>query len=262
MTAKFVNIHPNAKIAEGVNIESFVTIHEDVVIGKGSKIYSNAVIMDGARIGENVTIFPGAVVSGTPQDLKFKGEITTTEIGNNTIIRECVTINRGTAAKRKTTIGNNCVLMAYSHVAHDCEIGNNVILVNNVQIAGEVEINDFAILGGSTNVHQFTRIGIHAFTQGGLLLTKDLPPFVKGGRFPASYAGINSVGLNRRGYTNEQINQIQDIYRILYAQGLNFTNALNKITEEIPNTDIKKLIVDFLKSSNRGVIPAPKKHTK
>ena len=259
MTAKFVNIHPNAKIAEGVTIESFVTIHENVVIGKGSKIYSNAVIMDGARIGENVTIFPGAVISGQPQDLKFKGEITTAEIGNNTIIRECATVNRGTLAKEKTIIGNNCILMAYSHVAHDCRIGNNVILANNVQIAGEVEINDFAILGGSTNVHQFTRIGAHAFTQGGLLLGRDIPPFAKAARFPASYAGINSVGLNRRGYTNEQIKQIQDIYRILFVQGYNFTNALNKIKEEIPDSEIKKLIVDFLKSTNRGVIPAPKK---
>ncbi len=259
MIQKFVNVHPNAKIAKNVIIEPFATIHEDVIIGENSKIYANAVIMDGARIGKNVTVFPGAVVAGPPQDLKFKGEITTAEIGDNTVIRECATVNRATIAKEKTVLGKNCILMAYSHVAHDCTIGKNVILANNVQIAGEVEINDFAILGGSTNVHQFTRIGQHAFTQGGLLLGKDIPPYAKAARFPASFAGINSVGLKRRGFSNEQIYEIQDIYRILYSRGYNFTNAFAKIMEEIPESDIKKQITDFMKQTKRGIIPAPKK---
>ncbi len=248
------NVHPEARIAENVTVEAFTTIHKNVVIGKGTKIGANVVIMDGARIGENVTIFPGAVISAIPQDLKFQGEDTTAEIGNNTVIREYVTINRGTVAAGKTVVGNNCLLMAYTHVAHDCLVGNNVILANTVQLAGEVQIADFAILGGGTLVHQFVRIGAHVMTQGGLLLGKDVPPYAIAARYPAAYTGVNSVGLRRRGFTNEQISHIQDIYRILYNSGLNNTQALQKIEDTILDTNEKTLIVNFLKSCERGLI--------
>ena len=254
MEYPLTSIHPGAKIADNVKIEAFVTIHDDVVIGEGTTIHSNVVIMQGARIGKNVTIFPGAVISAIPQDLKFKGEVTTAEIGDNTIIREFVTVNRGTAAKNKTIIGQNCLLMAYVHVGHDCIIGDYVIMANGATLAGEVEIGDFAILGGSTKVHQFCRVGSHVMTQGGLLLGKDIPPYVKSARHPAAYTGINSIGLRRRSFSNNQINSIQDIYRILFNQGLSFTNAMEKINTEIPESVEKDTIVSFLKESKRGII--------
>jgi UDP-N-acetylglucosamine acyltransferase len=206
MNHSLSRVHPEAKIAEGVSIESFVTIEKDVEIGENTWIGPNVVIMDGARIGKNCKIYPGAVISGPPQDLKFKGEITTAEIGDNTIIREYVTLNRGTASKGKTVIGSNCLVMAYVHIAHDCIIGNNVIIVNSVGLAGEIEIGDWAIIGGMTAVHQFVRIGTHAMVGGGSLVRKDIPPFVKASREPLSYVGVNSIGLRRRQYSNEKIN--------------------------------------------------------
>ncbi len=254
MNQPLANIHPEAKIGENVIIEPFVTIHKDVVIGDGTRIFANAVIMDGARIGKNVTIFPNAVISAIPQDLKFQGEITTAEIGDNTVIRESVTINRGTLAKGKTIVGSNCLLMAYAHVAHDCRVGNRVIMANGATLAGEVEVDDFAILGGSTKVHQFTRVGAHVMTQGGLLLGKDAPPFVIAARYIPTYTGVNTVGLKRRGFTQETINQIQDIYRILFTKGLNFPNAIEQITKEIPDSPEKNIILDFLAGSTRGII--------
>ncbi len=254
MNYNLANVHPEARIAEHVIIEPFATVHKDVVIGKGTKISANVVIMDGARIGENVTIFPGAVISAIPQDLKFKGEETTAEIGDNTVVREFVTINRGTVAAGKTVVGKNCLLMAYSHVAHDCVVGNNVILANTVQLAGEVQIGDFAILGGGTLVHQFVRIGEHVMAQGGLLLGKDAPPYIMAARYPAAYTGINIVGLRRRGFTNEQIGQIQEIYKILFSSGLNNAQALEKIISDVKDTPEKETIVAFIKSCERGLI--------
>ncbi len=255
MNYHLANVHPKAKISETAIIEPFATIHEDVVIGDGTKIGANAVIMNGARIGKNVTIFPGAVISAEPQDLKYQGEITTVEIGDNTIIREFVTINKGTNAAGKTVVGKNCLLMAYVHVAHDCIVGNNVILVNNVQLAGEVEVGDFAILGGSTLVHQFCHIGAHVMTQGGLLLGKDIPPFAKSARNPAAYTGINSIGLRRRGFSAEKVEAIQNIYRIIFASGINYTNALKKVKEEVEESTEKAMIVAFMENSKRGLIP-------
>ena len=199
-------IHPQAKIAENVVIEPFVTIYKDVIIGEGTWIGSNVTIMDGARIGKNCRIFPGAVISAQPQDLKYKGEASTVTIGDNTIIRECVTLNRGTALdKNTTTIGANCLLMAYVHVAHDCFIGDNVIIANSVQLAGHIEVQDFAFIGGASAVHQFVSIGAHSIISGGSLVRKDVPPYTKAGREPLSYVGINSVGLRRRGFSSEQI---------------------------------------------------------
>lgn len=247
-------IHPNAKIGENVTIDPFAVIEEDVVIGDNCRVFSHAVILDGARIGKNCRIFPGAVIAGVPQDLKFAGEKTTAEIGDNTTIRECVTINRGTASRGKTIVGDNCLIMAYSHVAHDCVLKNNVIVGNASQIAGEVEIDDFAILSGSVLVHQFTRISKHVMIQGGSRLGKDIPPYILIGRDPIVYCGINIVGLRRRGFSNQQVFQIQDIYRTLYTRGLNNTDALLAIETEYEPSNERNLILNFIKSSKRGIV--------
>ncbi|WP_395803497.1 acyl-ACP--UDP-N-acetylglucosamine O-acyltransferase [Daejeonella sp.] len=248
-------IHPQAKIADTVVIEPFVTIYKDVVIGEGTWIGSNVTIMDGARIGKNCRIFPGAVVSAPPQDLKYKGEPSTVTVGDNTIIRECVTLNRGTALdKNTTTIGSNCLLMAYVHVAHDCVIGNNVIIANSVQLAGHIEVQDFAFIGGASAVHQFVSIGAHSIISGGSLVRKDVPPYTKAGREPLSYVGINSVGLRRRGFTSDQINEIQDIYRTIFLKKFNVSKALDIIETERQPTEIRDEILDFIRNSNRGVM--------
>lgn len=247
-------IHPDAKIASTVVIEPFVTIDKNVVIGEGTQIGSNVTILEGVRIGKNCKIFPGAVIGATPQDLKYKGEDTLVVIGDNTTIRECVTVNRGTASKGKTVVGNNCLIMAYCHVAHDCVVGNNVILGNATQLAGEVEIDDFAILSGACLVHQFTRIGSHVMVQGGSKIGKDVPPFVTAGRDPLSYAGINSIGLRRRGYTNEQIRDIQDVYRYIYLSGMNTSHAVERVQAELPATKERDEILQFVKNSPRGII--------
>lgn len=248
------NVHPEAKIGEGAIIEAFATVAKDVEIGEGTWIGPNAVIMDGARIGKNCKIFPGAVVAGVPQDLKFQGEYTLVEIGDNTTIRECVTINKGTSAKNKTTIGNNCLLMAYTHVAHDCVIKDNVIIGNSVNLAGEVEIDDYAIVSGMSGVHQFVRIGKNSFIQGVSKVGKDVPPYVLAGRDPLSYAGLNSVGLRRKGFSNDEINDIQELYRVIYQKGLNTTDALKQIEENFEESSFRNEIIEFVKSSKRGII--------
>lgn len=194
------------------------------------------------------------MIGAVPQDLKFKGEYTTVEIGDNTTIREFVTINRGTTAKGKTVVGSNCLLMAYVHVAHDCVVGNNVILVNNTQLAGEVIVDDWAILGGMTAVHQFVHIGSHVMLSGGSLVRKDVPPFIKAGREPLSYVGINSIGLRRRNYSNEKIREIQDIYRYIYQKGLNTSQAVEIIEAEVPASPERDEILLFIKDSKRGII--------
>lgn len=247
-------IHPNAKLAQNVKVDPFSVIHPNVEIGEGTWIGSNVTIMDGARIGSNCRIFPGAVISAIPQDLKYNGEDTTAEIGNNTTIREFVTVNRGSKARWATKVGNNCLLMAYCHVAHDCVIGNNCIMSNNTQLAGHVEVGDFAIIGGMCAVHQFVKIGQHAFISGGSLVGKDIPPFIKAGRTPLSYAGVNSVGLKRKGFSNDRINEILNIYRIIYNRNMNTTQALNFIEEELGATDERDEIVTFIRDSGRGII--------
>ncbi len=247
-------VHPESVVADNVVIEPFVTIDKDVVIGEGTRIGSNATILPGTRIGKNCNIFPGAVIGAIPQDLKFRGEYTIVEIGDNTTVREFVTINRGTAAKGKTVIGNNCLLMAYVHVAHDCIIGNNVILVNNTQLAGEVVIDDWAILSGMVAVHQFCHIGSHVMISGGSLVSKDVPPFIKAARTPLSYVGINSIGLRRRNFNNEKIREIQDIYRYIYQKGLNTSQAIEIIEAEMPATPERDEILLFVKDSKRGII--------
>ena len=247
-------IHPAAKIAQSVVIDPFVTIDQNVEIGEGTRIGSNVTILEGARIGRNCTIFPGAVIGAIPQDLKFRGEDTLAIIGDNTTIRECVTINRGTAAKNKTVVGNNCLIMAYSHIAHDCIIGNNVILSNATQLAGEVQVDDYAIVGGGTLVHQFCHLGAHIMIQGGALINKDVPPYVKAARDPIQYAGVNSIGLRRRSFSSETIRDIQDTYRYLYLSGLNISDAIARIEAELPATPERDDIILFVRNSKRGII--------
>ena len=247
-------IHPAAKIAPSVVIDPFVTIDANVEIGEGTRIGSNVTIMEGARIGKNCRIFPGAVIGAVPQDLKFRGEDTTAVVGDNTTIRECVTINRGTAAKGKTVVGSNCLLMAYSHIAHDCIVGDNVIVANSSQLAGEVIVDNFAIIGGGTLVHQFCHIGAHVMIQGGALINKDIPPYVKDAREPISYVGVNSIGLRRRNFSNEAIREIQDIYRYLYLSRMNVSDALDAIEAELPATRERDEILLFIRNAKRGII--------
>jgi len=254
MIYKLTHIHPDAKIANNVTIEPFTSISGNVEIGDGSWIGPNATIMDGARIGKNCRVFPGAVISAVPQDLKYKGEDTLAIIGDGTVVRECATINKGTAAKGETIVGKNCLLMAYSHVAHDCKLGDSVILVNSVGLAGEVEIDDFAYLGGMVGIHQFVRIGAHAFIQGGSMVGMDIPPFVTAGRNPTKFAGINTVGLRRRGFSTVDIRLIQESYRLIYSSGLNNSLALERIEQELEMSPELRLITDFIKSSKRGII--------
>ena len=247
-------VHPAAKIASNVVIDPFVTIDQNVEIGEGTRIGSNVTILEGARIGKNCTICSVAVISGVPQDLKFRGEDSVAIIGDNTTIRECVTINRGTASKGKTVVGSNCLIMAYCHVAHDCVIGDNVIMSNATQVAGEVVIDNFAVIGGGALIHQFSHIGQHVMVQGGALVNKDIPPYVKAGREPIAYAGINSIGLRRRNFTNEQIREIQEIYRYLYLSGLNNSDAVERIEAELPASKERDEIILFVRNSKRGII--------
>ena len=247
-------VHPAAKIANNVVIDPFVTIDQNVEIGEGTRIGSNVTILEGARIGKNCTICSGAVISGIPQDLKFRGEDSVAIIGDNTTIRECVTVNRGTASKGKTVIGNNCLIMAYCHVAHDCVIGDNVIMSNATQVAGEVVIDNYAVIGGGALIHQFSHIVQHVMLQGGALVNKDVPPYVKAGRNPLSYAGINSIGLRRRNFSNEQIREIQEIFRYLYLSGLNNSDAIERIEAELPASKERDEIILFVRNSKRGII--------
>ena len=254
MNQPLAYVHPQAKIANNVVIEPFATIHKNVEIGEGTWVGSNVTIMEGARIGKNCRIFPGAVISAIPQDLKFDGEETTVEIGDNTTVREFVTINRGTVANFKTVVGSNCLLMAYVHVAHDCVIGDYCILANAVNLAGHITIGDYAIVGGLSAVHQFVNIGAHVMISGGSLIRKDVPPYTKAARDPLSFVGINSIGLRRRGYTSEKITEIQNIYRVIYLKQLNVSQALSYIETELPATPERDEIISFITSSQRGIM--------
>ena len=254
MRNPLANIHPEAIVAETAIVEAFSTIQKDVVIGEGAWIGPNVTIWEGARIGKNVKIFPGASVSSIPQDLKFSGEKTETVIGDNTVIREYVTISRGTVDKHQTVIGKNCLLMAYVHVAHDCVIGNNCILVNAVQVAGHVEIEDWAIIGGSSAVHQFVKVGSHVMVSGGSLVRKDIPPYTKAAREPLAYCGVNTVGLRRRGFDSDKIAEIQEVYRYVFLKGLNNSKALDLAERELPASSERDYIINFIRSSERGIM--------
>lgn len=248
----FVDAH--ARIGNNVSIGNYTNIYGDVEIGDNCEIHGNVTIYPGARIGSGVRIFPGAVVAAIPQDLKFKGEETFAYVGDGTTLRECVTVNRGTASKGKTVVGQNCLLMAYSHVAHDVVVGNRVIISNATQLGGEVMIDDCAVIGGGSLIHQFCHLGRNIMLQGGALVNKDIPPYVKAAREPISYVGLNSIGMHRNGFSNEEIQQVAEIYRILYMSELNVTNAIRLIKETIPDSRFKEEIVTFVENSERGVI--------
>ncbi|WP_027420635.1 acyl-ACP--UDP-N-acetylglucosamine O-acyltransferase [Crocinitomix catalasitica] len=257
MISHLANINPGATIGKNVSIQSFTTIYDDVIIGDGTEIGANVTIYSGARIGKNCKIFPGAVISAEPQDLKYGGEYTTTEIGDGTIIRECVTIHRGTNDRKKTVIGDNCLLMCYVHIGHDCLIGNNVIIANSSGISGHVTIEDWAIIEGMCGVQQFVRIGTHAFVAGMTSVRKNVPPFIRAAREPLAYAGINAIGLRRRRISNEKLKMIEDIYRNLYILNNSISSGVSSIESEIPDSDEKKLVLEFIKDSKKGIIKGP-----
>jgi UDP-N-acetylglucosamine acyltransferase len=246
-------VSKKAQIDDDVEIGPFCFIQEDIVIGKGSKLLNNVTIYSGTRIGEKNTIFPGAVLGAVPQDLKFAGEYSELIIGNNNIIRECVTLNRGTKASGKTVVGNNNLFMAYSHVAHDCIVGTNCILANSVALGGHVTIEDYAILGGLVGVHQFVRVGSHVMIGANSMVVKDIVPYSLFDGDPIKYNGINTVGLRRRGFTEEQIETIKKCYTYLYSSGLNVTQAVEQIRSTVTKTQEVNHILSFIKNSTRGI---------
>lgn len=252
--SKLAYVHPDARIGKNVTIEPFAAISGDVEIGDGTWIGSNAVLMDGARIGSECRIFPGAVISAIPQDLKFAGEYTTAEVGDATTVRECVTINRGTADRMKTAVGSNCLLMAYVHLAHDCILGNNIVIANSVNLAGHVTIDDWAILEGNVAVQQFIHIGAHSFIAGASLVRKNVPPFVKAAREPLSYVGVNVVGLRRRGYADDAIARIEDIYREIFVRNNNVERAVQNVMQGLPRSPERGIILDFINNSPKGIM--------
>lgn len=247
-------VHPEANLGDNVIVEPFAYIDSNTEIGDGTLVMTNATILNGARIGKNCTIFPHATIAGIPQDLKFVGEETIAAIGDNTTIRECATVNRGTSSRGATIVGKDCLIMAYSHVAHDCILHDHVILGNSTQLAGEVEIDDYAIISGGTLVHQFSKIGAHTMIQGGSKIPKDIPPFIMVGREPIIFVGLNVVGLRRRGFSSERINSIQEIYRYLYQSGHNVSQAIERIKNELPESAEKQQILEFVQSSSRGIL--------
>ena len=253
---QFSAVNPNAKIAANVEIGPFSYIAENVEIGEGCVIGPHVTILDYVKIGKNCKIFPGAVIGAVPQDMKFSGEVSWVEIGDNTVIRECATVNRGTAASGKllTKIGDNCLKMTYALVAHDCHIGTHVFQPSYVGQAGATEIDDWSIIGGGSLAHQFTRVGMHAMIQGGSLIGKDVPPYALAGRNPLSFCGLNNVGLRRRGFTNEQIDRIREIYRIIYNSGLNRSDACVEVEREVPPCIERDNILNFIRASKRGIV--------
>ena len=254
MISKQAYVHSAAKLGKNVTVKPFAYVAGDVVIGEGTWVGPGAVIMDGARIGKECKIFPGAVISAIPQDMKFSGENTTAEIGDFTTIRESATINRGTAATGKTVVMNNCLLMAYSHVAHDCIIGNHCILVNSVALGGEVRIDDWAIMGGMSSAHQFTLIGAHTMIAAGTTLRKDVPPYILVSDSPVAFMGINKIGLSRRGFSQEKIDEIHNIYRIIFQSKKNTSQSLAYVRENFEPTPERDYILDFISGSERGII--------
>ena len=254
MISPLSSVSPESKLGENVVVDSFSTIFEDVIIGDGTRIHPNVTIYPGTRIGKNCEIFPGAVIGVIPQDLKFEGEYTTVEIGDNTKIRECVTIHRGTKDKLATRIGSNCLLMTYVHVAHDCQIGNNLILASYVVVSGHVLIDEWAILEGKVAVQQFVHIGAHTFIGGASLVRKNIPPFIKAAREPLTFAGVNSVGLRRRGLTDAEVREIEDVYRIIYVQNNNISKGIECVKETMPPSKYRDEIIDFIVASDKGVI--------
>lgn len=247
-------VDPAARLGDDVVVRPYAIVEKNTVIGDRTTIGSHALVASGSRIGSDCRVFNGAVVGTIPQDLKFKGEDSILKVGNRTTIREFATLNRGTADLGATTIGSDCLIMAYAHVAHDCVIGNNVILANAVNLAGHIAIEDYASIGGMTPVHQFVRIGRNVFIGGGFRVSKDVPPFILAGNEPLRYTGLNSVGLRRRNFQPEVITALKKTYRIIFRSGLNVSQALERISLELEMIDEVKSVVDFIKNSQRGII--------
>ncbi len=254
MISNLASVHPKAQIGSNVTIEPFATIGADVIIGDNTSIGPNAVIMDGSRIGKNSTIFPGAVIGGIPQDLKFKGEKSLAEVGDNTIIREYVTINRGTVDRMTTKVGNNSMIMAYTHIAHDSLVGNNVIIASYVGITGHITVEDYAIIEGLSGAQQFLTIGAHSFIAACSQIRKSVPPFIRVAREPLQYIGVNIVGLTRRGFSKDSIKNIEDIYRIIFVRGYSMSKALEMVESECADTLERKRIVDFIRNQKDGIV--------
>lgn len=255
--SEMASVHPDARIGEGATISPFSTVEADVEIGHGTWIGPNVTIFSGSRIGSHCKIFPGSVIAGMPQDLKFAGEHTTTVIGDHTTIRECCTINRGTTDRMMTKVGSHCLLMAYTHVAHDAIVGDHCVLANCANLAGHVTIEDWVILEGVVAIQQFVRIGKHAFVAGGSLVRKNIPPYVKVAREPLSYIGVNAIGLRRRGFPDEFVRAVEDVYRTLYVTGGNMSQAIKVAEMELPMSDAKETILDFIRASDKGIVRGP-----
>lgn len=258
MISPLAQVNPKARIGNNVTIEAFSVIYEDVEIGDDTHIMPNVTVFNGSRIGKGCRIFPGAVIGAIPQDLKYAGEKTTAIIGDNTTIRECVTVNLGTKDRWTTKVGSNCLLMAYVHIAHDCIVGDNVIIGNGVQMAGHVVLDDYAIVGGLCGIQQFIHIGAHTYVAGQLLIRKDIPPFVKAARDPLTFVGVNKVGLERRGFSKETIKEIDNIYHILFVQGNSTVKSLELIESSLPDTAVRKQIIEFIRSARTGIIKKSK----
>lgn len=247
-------VHPDARVAAHVSVEPFAYIAADVTVDEGTWIGPHAILDNGARIGRACKIFGGAVIAGVPQDLKYRGEKTTAEIGDGTMVREYATVNRGTAARNRTVVGRDALVMSYAHVGHDCVVGDHCILANNVSLAGEVEVDHWAILGGHVAVHQFTRVGKHVMVSGGTMVSMDIPPYILVGHSPATYGGINSVGLKRRGFSPEQLTLIQDMCRILFQSGYAYSKGVERVKEQIPDSPERGEMLDFIAASTRGLV--------
>jgi UDP-N-acetylglucosamine acyltransferase len=254
MISPLANVSPRARIGKNVTIESFATIYEDVEIGDNTIIHPNAVIYPDTIIGSNCKIFPGAIIGVINQDLKYRGERSNTVIGNNTTIREYATIHKGTADRMTTKVGDNCLIMCYVHLGHDCSVGNNVIIANSASLAGHITIEDHVVLEGVVAAQQFVSIGAHAFVAGASLVRKSIPPYIRVAREPLQFIGVNTIGLQRRGFDKETIKHIEDIYRIIFVRGHNLSNALEMVESEIADSDIRKQILQFIRAQEDGIV--------
>lgn len=254
MISPLANVSPKAKLGRNVTVEPFATIYHDVEIGDNTYIHPNAVIYPDTKIGTGCKIFPGAVIGIVNQDLKYKGERSTTVIGNNTTVREFATIHKGTADRMTTKVGDNCLIMAYTHLGHDCFVGNNVIIANSGSLAGHITIEDHVVIEGVVAAQQFVNIGTHAFIAGASLVRKSVPPFVRVAREPLQFIGVNTIGMTRRGFDKETIRHIEDIYRIIFVRGHNLTNALEIVENEVPDSVYRKQILGFIRSQPDGIV--------
>lgn len=254
------SIHPTAivsskaKLGENITVHQYAIIHDNVEVGDYCVIGPHAVLYDGARIGNRVKISQGASIANVPQDLSFRNEDSVFVIGDDTTIREFVTCHRGTKATGVSKVGTNCLLMAYTHVAHDCVLGDNIILANGVQLGGHVHIEDYAIIGGMTPVHQFCKVGRHSMTGGAFKISQDLPPFILAAHVPLRFAGLNIVGLRRRGFAAQDIEALKKAYKYLYDNSLNVSQAVKKIEAELSDNQYVQQVLEFVKNSKRGIV--------